>query len=119
LRPASPCINAGNNSYITTATDKDGKPRIINGAVDMGPYEFGIPTIITTHITDYSPTPSGFRIDWNPMAGYDSRITFSTDLTLPFSNLSTTLPYPVNSYVDTAYGAKNKCYYKVDLVPKP
>jgi hypothetical protein len=40
LRSNSPCINAGNNFYVTTSTDLDGNPRITNGTVDMGAYEF-------------------------------------------------------------------------------
>jgi len=40
LRPASPCIDAGNNDFVTWLTDLDGNPRIINGIVDMGAYEF-------------------------------------------------------------------------------
>jgi hypothetical protein len=40
LRPDSPCIDTGNNDFVTTLTDLDGNPRIINGIVDMGAYEF-------------------------------------------------------------------------------
>ena len=40
LRTNSPGINAGNNDYVTTATDLDGNPRIAGGTVDMGAYEF-------------------------------------------------------------------------------
>jgi len=40
LQPDSPCIDAGNNSYVTTATDADGNPRISDGIVDVGAYEF-------------------------------------------------------------------------------
>ena len=40
LQPNSPCINAGNNSYVTTATDLDGLPRIVSGTVDIGAYEY-------------------------------------------------------------------------------
>ena len=40
LQSTSPCVNAGNNSYVATATDLDGRPRIVDGAVDIGAYEY-------------------------------------------------------------------------------
>jgi predicted outer membrane repeat protein len=40
LRPSSPCINAGSNGFVATAIDADGNPRIIDGTVDTGAYEF-------------------------------------------------------------------------------
>lgn len=41
LQATSPCRNAGTNmSWMWTATDLDGNPRIIGGIVDMGAYEF-------------------------------------------------------------------------------
>jgi hypothetical protein len=45
LKSRSPCIDKGNNSGVTAATDLDGNPRIVDGdgdgtaTVDMGPYE--------------------------------------------------------------------------------
>ncbi len=40
LWASSPAINTGDNSATSTATDLDGKPRIFDGAVDLGAYEF-------------------------------------------------------------------------------
>jgi hypothetical protein len=40
LKSGSPCINTGNNAYTATATDMDGRPRVVGGTVDLGAYEF-------------------------------------------------------------------------------
>jgi hypothetical protein len=40
LQSNSPCINAGNNAAVNSATDLDGNLRIASGSVDMGAYEF-------------------------------------------------------------------------------
>jgi hypothetical protein len=40
LLPNSPCINAGNNSYVVGSNDLDGNPRIVGGTVDIGAYEY-------------------------------------------------------------------------------
>ncbi len=48
LRWNSPCIDAGDNSFVNTMVDMDGDPRIYNGdidtnaVVDMGADEFGL-----------------------------------------------------------------------------
>ncbi|HWY30505.1 MAG TPA: immunoglobulin domain-containing protein, partial [Candidatus Acidoferrum sp.] len=40
LQSNSPCINTGSNGFVTTATDLDGNPRIVDGVVDMGAYQY-------------------------------------------------------------------------------
>ena len=40
LQTNSPCINGGNNPYVNSSTDLDGRPRIVSGSVDIGAYEF-------------------------------------------------------------------------------
>ena len=40
LKISSACIDAGNNNYASGTTDLDGNPRIVNGVVDMGAFEY-------------------------------------------------------------------------------
>ena len=40
LAADSPCIDAGDNSYVTSETDLNGNARIVGGKVDIGCYEY-------------------------------------------------------------------------------
>jgi hypothetical protein len=49
LQPNSPCINAGNNGFVSSTTDLDGNPRIVGGTVDIGAYEYQTPTSVISY----------------------------------------------------------------------
>jgi len=79
----SPCINAGDSTACDVTTDLDGNPRIVNGIVDMGAYEYQqafpdddgdgiensidtIPDIYSSDFADAAGTSGsiGHRVGW-------------------------------------------------------
>jgi hypothetical protein len=103
LQSNSPCINAGDNSYVTNATDLDGNPRIAGGTVDIGAHEFQAPASMISYawlqkyglpINSSTDTadPDGDGVDnyreW--LAGTDPTNPFS------FPPLLTLIPYGAN-----------------------
>jgi hypothetical protein len=70
LQSNSPCINAGNNSIVTTAVDLAGNPRIIAGTVDVGAYEYQAPTSIISYawLQQYG-LPTDGSVDYGDLDG--------------------------------------------------
>jgi len=56
----SPCIDSGNNADVVSTNDLGGNPRILNGVVDMGAFEF-------LADTDFDGIPN----DWEILYGLD------------------------------------------------
>src|SRR5207302_10778144 len=92
LRPNSPCINTGNNSYVTSATDLDGRPRIVGGTVDIGAYEYQWPQLTI------APSGPNVLLSWpTNNVGYDYTgftLQSTTNLVSP-AVWSTNSPAPV------------------------
>jgi hypothetical protein len=49
LQARSPCINSGKNVYVNSTNDLDGNPRTVAGTVDMGAYEYQMPTSVISY----------------------------------------------------------------------
>lgn len=65
LKPASPCIKAGNpDAAGLPATDMDGNPRVRGGRVDMGAYEFcpNCPPTLAVAAVDKQASEEGFDV---------------------------------------------------------
>lgn len=101
LQAASPAIDAGNNSLVPTGTttDMEGDPRIVNGTVDMGAYEYsGVPAgnrtptftlnkSIVTLPQDFTGTESVTVLSTHPDAG--QTVTYSlSPSSVSFANVS-------------------------------
>jgi hypothetical protein len=59
LQPNSPCINAGNNTYVPGLTDLDGNLRISGDFVDVGAYEFQFVKPFHTWLEQYGLPTDG------------------------------------------------------------
>jgi hypothetical protein len=65
LQSTSPCINAGNNDYVSGTTDLDSLPRIVGGTVDIGAYECQSPALL-----DYYAWLQGYGLPTDASATY-------------------------------------------------
>jgi hypothetical protein len=98
LQPNSPCINAGDNSYVTSATDLDGNPRLSGGTVDIGAYEYQWPQLTIT------PSDSNIVLTWpTNNLGYDYT-GFTVQST---TNLISTVVWDTNSSAPVVVNGQN------------
>lgn len=49
LQSMSPCINSGDNLWVSTTNDLGGNPRILAGTVDIGAYEYQTPASVLSY----------------------------------------------------------------------
>jgi hypothetical protein len=113
LQSTSPCINAGNNSYVTNATDLDGNPRIAGGTVDIGAYEFQSPVSMISYAwlqqfnlpinpaTD-TADPDGDGVDnwheWLAVTDPTNPLSSPAQLTITPSGAHLVLTWPTNAF---------------------
>ena len=65
LQSSSPCIDSGNNVYVTTSFDLAGNLRIADGTVDIGAYEFQTPNPLTVVIqASLTNVPVGYPVNF-------------------------------------------------------
>jgi uncharacterized repeat protein (TIGR01451 family) len=86
LQTGSPAIDAGNNLSVTVATDLDGKPRIVNGVVDMGAYEAAPMLRLAKQVTPTANVP------YQGVVTYTLTLSNTGTLTETAAILTDTLP---------------------------
>jgi hypothetical protein len=121
LQSVSPCINAGNNSCVTSSTDLDGNPRIVGGTVDIGAYEFQSPGSVIFNVYLQVPTnnSSGITISWQSVNGVNYFVQRSGDLSAqaPFSTIQSNIvgQAGTTSFTDVTATNPGPCFYRVGV----
>jgi hypothetical protein len=92
LQTNSPCINAGTNGYVAAGADLAGNPRVVSGAVDLGPYESQSPAMAVSFawLQSYGLSPQASSLyadaDQDGMNNWQEWVA-GTDPTNAYSNL--------------------------------
>jgi hypothetical protein len=118
LQSNSPCINAGNNAYVTGLSDLDGNPRIVSGTVDLGAYEYQTPVSKLSYawLDEYGLpiTPGIDTSDWDG-TGFNVYQDWIAGLnpTNPASVLALQAPATTNTtgITVTWYSVNTRTYY--------
>jgi hypothetical protein len=128
LQAESPCINSGNNTYVTDSTDLEGNPRIKGGTVDVGVYEFQTPQSLISYawLQSYGlPADGSADFKDSDGDGMDNRTEFlaGTDPTNSASSLCLLTPtVSTAGVVLTWQSALNRTYTlerAIDLAARP
>jgi hypothetical protein len=70
LQSMSPCINSGDNLYVTPTNDYDGNPRIVALTVDMGAYEYQTPSSVLSYAwAQQYGLPTDGSVDYSDLDG--------------------------------------------------
>jgi len=116
LSAASPCVNAGNNAFISASTDLEGNPRIVGGTVDIGVYEFSSP-----HLLMNLPARgvSGLILSWQSVSGKTYFLQRATNLAAQpaFSTLQTNIigQPGTTAYTDQTAAGPGPFFYRVGV----
>ena len=119
LQNFSPCINAGNNAYVSGTNDFDGNRRIVGGTVDVGAYEnqnatvaSGLPSIPAT-LTAVLQS-SKVNLTWpvsSKATGYN--VYRATTSTGPFTNI---VGVAATNYIDVSIVNGGIYFYTVTSI---
>lgn len=125
LRFESPAIDQGDKEALVSLRDLDGKPRVLNGLVDMGAYEFGdAPTSAVTTNTvllgftsaELNGSVSGGGLPASAFFVYQRASSFSSTNETPIDipDLTNAVPYPSSIAVSGITGIVNEVQVSLD-----
>ncbi|MBQ2629948.1 MAG: InlB B-repeat-containing protein, partial [Kiritimatiellae bacterium] len=128
LRYNSPCINAGNNAYVTNTVDFAGNARIDNNTVDIGAYEYSasIDTNFTVQVENGTGGAIYYEGDTVTVAAEDrsprytfTRWTGDVSVLANANSMTNTFTMPTRNLSFTAEYDDLQSYLVIDLSGGP